>query len=360
LVELLVVIAIIGILVALLLPAIQAAREAARRAECANHLKNIGIAILNYHDGQGSFPPGMIMKYGGSLGGSTYHQGWTTLIMPYAEDEALKSLYDPDLPIYANSSTPGITPDQLERITRFRETQVPLYTCPSDLPMELMRPISPGSATGTQFMTGSYRGNAGRGDGVTTWYLQEVLPAAGQTMASGLHKGWRGPLHAIFAADSPTALPAIRLRLDKIKDVLDGTSKTMLVAESTNVHRWPGTLGLADQTRRTLWAFTWGNSVLSQPTAHAPTLLGDICRCYDQVKEGCNPATGPPDIGQSHRACHSGWYAFHPGGMNSVNCDGSVRFIPWDIDLHTFSTLGSIDGEDGEGIVDPKPSGTRG
>src|SRR5688572_28345613 len=84
LVELLVVIAIIGVLVALLLPAVQAAREAARTAQCTNNLKQIGIALHNYHDTLQTLPSGWIMKAGNEA-----EWGWTTFILPYAEQQPL-------------------------------------------------------------------------------------------------------------------------------------------------------------------------------------------------------------------------------------------------------------------------------
>ncbi len=88
LVELLVVIAIIGILIALLLPAVQAAREAARRSQCTDHLKQIGLALQNYHDANRSFPT-MTVFGGGATPQPAYHHTWLTAILPFLEQQAL-------------------------------------------------------------------------------------------------------------------------------------------------------------------------------------------------------------------------------------------------------------------------------
>ena len=110
LVELLVVIAIIGVLVALLLPAIQAAREAARRSQCTNHLKQIGLAIHNFETARGKIPPAYLSGIG--------HATWLVLIMPYLEEGTL----------YDNSNVQTIywgVPPQIV------QTHVPVYYCPS-------------------------------------------------------------------------------------------------------------------------------------------------------------------------------------------------------------------------------------
>jgi prepilin-type N-terminal cleavage/methylation domain-containing protein/prepilin-type processing-associated H-X9-DG protein len=334
LVELLVVIAIIGILVALLLPAIQAAREAARRAQCSNNIKNIALANLNHHETKKEFPAGCIKDADGT--GGQYYAGWTHEIMPYTEDAALQQLYIPDVPVALNNTSDP----QFLKIKQFRETQVPLYTCPSDYESILEIPAS-GPHNSQMFRTGSYRGNAGRGDGHVTWYLMEALPNPPSAVdaTTGKHKGWRGPLHAIPKPGSALeGQPNGWLRRERIKDITDGTSKTLMIGESTNL----------DPKRRTFWAFTWGNYLLSQPTPYAQTLWGDMARC-----------SALPDPGTSYRACHSGWYSNHPGGMNVAMCDGSLSFITFDMDLHTFACLGSIAGNDGEGIVDVITGGRR-
>src|SRR5687768_5068495 len=94
LVELLVVIAIIGILVALLLPAIQAAREAARRAQCINNLKQFGIALHNYHSSNKSFPKGALLRKEANNPNADVFASATTTLLPYFEDTALHNIYD--------------------------------------------------------------------------------------------------------------------------------------------------------------------------------------------------------------------------------------------------------------------------
>lgn len=333
LVELLVVIAIIGVLVALLLPAIQAAREAARRMQCANNLKQIGLACLNYETARKVLPSGV--ETDAASGGTTrVFSGWTREIMDYAENPALKAMYKPE-----SANPPVSVIDPAAQL--FRETQVPMYTCPSDFPMEIIAPLTgpAGSKGGANipFMPGSYRGNAGRGNGDVTWYLYEAIPSPGTVGTGGIHDGWRGPLHAVVRPGKPQHW----LQQEPLKAITDGTTKTMLAAESTNIF----------SPRRTFWAYTYGNGVLSQPTPYAGTLLGDWCRCSPSgaantgATECPQGATGVA-YGTSNRACMSGWFSGHPSGMNMVMCDGSVDFMSWDTDMDVFVVKGSIADED--------------
>ena len=157
LVELLVVIAIIGILVALLLPAIQAAAEAARRTQCLNNLKQMGIALINHHDSKKTFPAGVVVDT--KWPPTAVYEGWTTEVMKYAENDAIRSLYD-EKKISTLAPAAKI----------FRESLIDQYLCPSDYIPDLESPES-GPALGAtdgergggpiKYRPGSYRGNAG-------------------------------------------------------------------------------------------------------------------------------------------------------------------------------------------------------
>jgi prepilin-type N-terminal cleavage/methylation domain-containing protein/prepilin-type processing-associated H-X9-DG protein len=348
LVELLVVIAIIGILVALLLPAIQAAREAARRAQCANNLKQIGLACHNYHSARNKFPPGAL--YDTSVYSATMnaYNGWTREILPYAEDDALQKLYDPKLKV-TDRIDPGTK--------RFRESFVAMYQCPSDYESVILIPAyGPDGAGGNnnaindndaglntvapRYRTGSYRANAGRSDGWTTWYLYEDIPPPdGSPTSHGARKGWRGPIHACLLPNATKPTTVFELRQENFKNITDGGSKTLLAAESSNLY----------DRRRTFWPFTFGTFVMSQTTVFAPALKGDYCGCvpFGSNNPPCAVATGA-SFGTADRACKGGWGSRHPGGMNAQYCDGSGTFLSFDMDLNVFAALGSIAGGEDE------------
>lgn len=318
LVELLVVIAIIGILVALLLPAVQKAREAARRIQCANTEKQVGLALLNYESAKRAFPPGNIMK-GAINSVNASFSGWTIELLPYIEDAAVRSLYDSNIDVMD------------PKFKVFRETPIQVYTCPSDFASTLAVPHSgPAKNTQIQFRTSSYRGNAGRtGDGRGTWYLGEDIGNAMNPVE------FRGPLTAVvdrrvnFNPNNQAGKTLSKLRPCKIRDIKDGTTKTMLIGESTN---------LLDR-RRTFWAYaSWGNYILSQGNEFPSIFSGNYDTNLTKVDGGCRQTGAHP------RTCMSAWYSGHQGGMNICLCDGSVRFMPFEVDLAAFAALTSIAG----------------
>lgn len=343
LVELLVVIAIIGVLIALLLPAVQAARESARRAQCASQMRQQGLALQNHHAAKGAFPFGVEMD--GAIGAGGGLRTWCIEILPYAEDEQLRNLYDPTL-----------TMEHAKHV-EFRKTYIPMFHCPSDFPSDIAVPQS-GPAVGAggrgsegaEYRTSSYRGNAGRavprsGAASVTWYL-------GQQLHPQLDLGWRGPLHAVirkgadFLPSSASDRVLAQLRPVSIKNITDGTSNTMMLGESTNLF----------ERRRTFWAYSWGNYVLSQgwtaqDGAGFPAMFWGN---YDGNQTGQNPGCwqmmGAPDHREmKQETCQSAWFSGHPGGMNIQRCDGSGDWVNFDIEPVVFAYMSSIAGGEVEG-----------
>jgi prepilin-type N-terminal cleavage/methylation domain-containing protein len=294
LVELLVVIAIIGILVALLLPAVQAAREAARRAQCANHFKQIGLGLHNYHDTHQAFPPGNI-NFGACCMSESY-TSWSISLLPYLEQQTLADRYN------FNKTNENITNEFV------REQHVKTYLCPSDIdPQKLARPES-GPGAPVEYHPGSYRACAGRSDTTGWWdnYPQyTVLP-----------KQWKGVFHTVDGRE---------LDCERFNSITDGTSNTLMIGEyATKSHL----------RRRTFWAYSYNSYNKSEATPYSFTLLNDYDRCIA--------------IGGSSmvNACAHGWGSFHPGGIQFVLCDASVRSISRTIDMNLFCEAATIAGSE--------------
>jgi prepilin-type N-terminal cleavage/methylation domain-containing protein len=187
LVELLVVIAIVGLLVALLLPAIQASREGARRSQCASHLRQIGIGLLAYHDARGMFPPGCVERSGRRL-------AWSTQLLPYIDETTTFAWYDPREAYFAAANRQATS------------VIVAIYLCPSTLRVSRSR---------DGHTSGDVNGNG------------QYDPGDWMAMADyGGMFGWAGapPFgNGVLIYDDPISL----------RQVSDGSARTILVAEDT-------------------------------------------------------------------------------------------------------------------------------
>lgn len=305
LIELLVVVAIIGVLVALLLPAVQQARESARASECVNHLRQLGLSVHSYHEVHRSFPPGNItLSEGlcmpaGSTTGYPSQSGinWAICLLPYIGEQALFESYQPG---EFNESTVNSTT---------RGTTIALFTCPSDI--ETDRLAIPGSGPGGLFALklnyrpGSYRAVTGKSDGT------QFIDSAEFT---NYPLSWRGAMHTV----------GIRgLGVETMGQVMDGASNTLLIGESTTVTR---------RQYRTFWAYSFAHYSMSSATPQQRTLLGDYDRC-----------AAVPEYGFS-QPCKRGWGSLHPSGINFLRVDGSVTNLSPNVSMELFTALATIAG----------------
>ncbi|MCA9132794.1 MAG: DUF1559 domain-containing protein [Planctomycetales bacterium] len=294
LVELLVVIAIIGVLVGLLLPAVQAAREAARRMQCSNNLKQIGLALHNYHDTHIAFPPLYISRFPGY----SDRANWITMVLPFIEQANLNNTYDP------NTSTGGGAGNKF-----LNAAEIPTFRCPS-APQNA--PATYPGIDGFTWALGNYVCNNGLGPYVS------VQPQAAQ-IATVVREG-------VFMVNKKTG----------IRDMTDGTSNTLMVSEvianapGPSTSDWRGNLTYPENCM-----FHWNEA----PNSPAPD------RLRNQL---CTSTPIAPCVGAftsfSQRNIIVTARSMHTGGVQAVFGDGSVRFMGQTINLLSWQAMGSPNG----------------
>ena len=293
LVELLVVIAIIGILVALLLPAVQAAREAARRMQCSNNLKQLGLAMHNYHDSNKAFPPA-VTGYG-------YRTTWFPRVLPYMEMTAVADQVDWSVnsPIWNRSDPLNTT----------MQTHFAAMMCPSD-------PNAGKKAPRGGY--GNYMGNFGT---VRFYHPNHVV--------QGISPDGDG----IFYANAFT----------RIAEITDGTSNTLLMGEIL-ISPQIGTTKSSStyEPRGCIWDADSGGGIFSaraEPNTGTPDMFA-YCKTGTSGSywEKNTPCRSP--AGGSNIARHIAARSQHPGGVQVVLADGSSRFISESIDTWDPANLG--------------------
>jgi prepilin-type N-terminal cleavage/methylation domain-containing protein len=321
LVELLVVIAIIGILIALLLPAVQAGREAARRAQCTNNLKQIGLGLQNYHDVYKSFPPGNV-THGGCCSTKS-HMVWTVAVLPFLEQANLQDKVDITKPIEDKANA------------FIQTTKLAAYICPSDTQAgQLLVPDS-GPHDNRQYMTSSYRGMGGAG-----WRNSGEPPDRRQWDSSDIldsdaRPSLRGALHWVGMAKKnqtnqywPSLNSTWQTLGEKMSTILDGTSNTLFVGEYTT---------FTHPRRTTFWSYPYTSFALSAASAQSRTLIADYDLCAKQGDS--NP-------------CKRAWGSLHAGGgIQFLRVDGSVNTINKNVSPTLFVQLATICG--GEAVSNP-------
>ncbi len=298
LVELLVVIAIIGILIALLLPAVQAAREAARRASCSNNLKQLGLAMHNYHDTYKTLPIGAFSCCWGT---------WKVAVLPYIEQQALAELYA------EGPKCDDSVPNRYGHAINLPVTTQPglqaLY-CPSDEPNSPIGDIQSHNYAINFGNTNYGQGNLRIGSPGDLSY-EDFKQAPFRRVTSNCIGG-KDPMSYKFAR------------------VSDGLSNTLMVAEVI--------IGQG----RDLRGFSWWSDACQITTYLGPN-SPEPDRIYSSYY--CNPnPPNPPCIQSDSLGTMFTSRSRHPGGVQAALCDGSARFFSETIDLRTWRALGSAQG----------------
>jgi len=322
LVELLVVIAIIGVLVALLLPAVQAAREAARRSQCVNNSKQIALACQNYHGAHGELPMGYGPMpdggYGKSVPGGA-EWSWAARLFGVMEQATLSGAIDWNW-------NPGVVAGASSTIKEVRTAKIAGFHCPSDEGTAVNwnegQACTPGDQEG--FGRISYAGNFGN--------ILDANPPAAQAADSYLEKpreGVRFPrVDGVFSYNHG----------DKFGQITDGTSNTLLTAEL--IVGGPCSI-------RGVFAYDEGPVFMQfyLPNDTTPDVVNWCDERDDAVK---NPGTKAPcsDIAPGLNMILHASRSYHAGGVVTSRCDGSANLISDGIDLIVWRALGTPRGDE--------------
>jgi prepilin-type N-terminal cleavage/methylation domain-containing protein/prepilin-type processing-associated H-X9-DG protein len=308
LIELLVVIAIIGVLIALLLPAVQAAREAARRAQCTNNLKQLGLSLANYESASGSYPFGALLYLANSglarssgvdPCGYNYRHSALAFVLPFVEQAAL---YD------------GLNFEAAANSVRNRTSytiRISAYVCPSD---------SVSDPTPSDFSVGYTQGSYAANMGTTEQYFYSYSGSKNAEICNQIDSNGAFMFSRVF--------PIARFR--------DGLSQTFFLGEAAR----------DDNEASGLFNFwnnvsVWNDGLALRPTAHRYAVARINSR-HSRAGTGLGFLTGlgPFDWWANPQVLSYGQWGFrsnHPGGANFVFGDGSVRFLKQSIDMGTIT-----------------------
>ncbi len=332
LIELLVVIAIIGVLIALLLPAVQSAREAARRAQCTNNLKQLGLALHNYNDTFGSFPPGGMTVPGWAWDNNG--MTWRVMVLPFMEGN---NAYDAvNFSLYASGS--GTSSIQTAWYTVF-ET----FLCPSD--GENGGGFRANAGQEGQHPAGAAPPPVGSPNGTPLVSVSNYAGSFGDNYCIGHLTPPGGPWETPIEQDPPLGTPRIghpgfwgtnfdggslrgvfdyrTLQVKRIGDFKDGTSSSILVGEVLPYQA-------ADSN---FWYFNGGTAGCTVPINWETRDIN--CGGFGTSNWNCR-----------FSYASKGFKSEHPGGANFLLGDGSVTFLKESIDLTVYAALGSINGRE--------------
>ncbi len=330
LVELLVAIAIIGLLVSLLLPAIQAAREAARRMQCSNNLRQIGLAIANYESALGTLPAGYISRTSDpSRDSETWDAGpgwgWGAQLLPYMEGATISHQLQMDKPIW--------DPDHDASI----RTTVQEFLCPSVSgdtgPFGVLdksgNPISRGGGT-LELARSHYVANHGQEE-----FASDRGSAPTVSVFSNIYTGTTVEVDSNGNASLVADGPFYRNSAVRLKECTDGLSSTIFVGEHSS--------RLSDKTWVGVVPGAGSHPRLRSPANGVETAFS-LVLVHSGPSGGELDITGEPIIHpMNFPTLHAGqMFAEHPGGGNVLFGDCSVHFVPDSVDLYLFAELSSI------------------
>ena len=318
LIELLVVIAIIAVLIALLLPAVQAAREAARRSQCTNNLKQIGLAMHNYHGANNAFPPAKI--YSGSCvypnGGAGLVLNTTafTMILGFLDQTTMYNAYNFSQ-ASSNSAWYGVNTHLLGSAyanTTVVGTMIASYVCPSDRYPAMQQAAAYAAGTGPYSMQSAMESNYLVNAAIYTEYNCPGVGGQGNPLSQ---------YQGVFFNDISIDIARIR----------DGTSSTFIVGESL---QGPGHI-------YGVFGPYWGSGTHTSTHGRMlpPTYASAGCFAPNGSSKICNPAYTGPTATFPYAWVFS---SRHPGGLDMGMADGSVRFIKNSVNLYTWWGLSTI------------------
>ena len=341
LVELLVVIAIIGVLVALLLPAVQAARESARRSQCLNNLKQLGLSLQNYHSARGNFPPAVDMKK------FDFRNNAYVLMLPYLEQTALTNIYD----------NKGQWEDQVDTVLGF---PVAMFDCPSSSEPNPLTIPAMGAVVG---------------DGVPNEY-RETYGTTDYAFSKGVYDGWCVIIDYTGGLNTPGDIPYNEAGLFGINTentfarITDGSSNTIAMGEASSDPRWllcqGYQCGLNDLVPEGDYPpHAWNGWAVGEPVSNpfksrvrGASVYGCTLEPMNKnpvTETYANVAELPSAVCESHHPDNpsqssangstvSNFRSDHPGGGNFLFADGSVHFLTEGIELSTYQALSTISG----------------
>ncbi len=315
LIELLVVIAIIAILIALLLPAVQQAREAARRTQCKNNLKQLGLAVHNYHDQYEMFPIG-------SSGMGSRGANWLARILPFIDQGPAYNTLSFNSSFWGHSSLQPV----------LSTLKVPGYVCPSS-------PFGYGSPNATimQYAGGSmimdYVGIAGA-------YPDPAASPRTATVCTA------GPVQGGYFCENGSM---VGFRGKRLRDFTDGSSNSMMIGEqsgqvngtehsSNALGGWYGMVG--NTVTRNDGGTVWDGSMPLSALASSSGYTGGITTVRHPINSYW--LSGAPSSANSPYEVNYILNSFHQGGIQALFADGSVRFLSENMDMTTLLRISSI------------------